>query len=115
MSIVCLCSFKQPGRLLHVSDVGLDGDSVGPQALDHGHDFLGRPARAGIVHDYLCSGTGQLDGDGRANAAACTGHEGHLAIQTEWRGHLICLDEGLVSGEKESCSGSNTGDWGDYF
>lgn len=71
----------QRGRLRHLADVGLEGDRVGPQALDLRHDFLRRFPRVGVVDDHLGAAAAEVDGHGGADATARAGDEGDFAIE----------------------------------
>jgi len=75
------CIVHQLGRLRHLSDVGLEGDRVGSQALDLRHDFLRRFPRVGVVDDHLGAAAAEVDGHGGADATARAGDEGDFAIE----------------------------------
>jgi hypothetical protein len=68
-------------RLRDLSDVGLEGDRVGPQALDLGDDFLGRFPRVGVVDDDFGAAAAKFYSHSGADAATRAGDEGDFSVE----------------------------------
>ena len=104
----------QLGRLRHLADVGLEGDRVGPQALDLRHDPLRRFPRAGVIDDHPGAAAAEVDGHGGADATAGAGDEGDFAIEAvgdvrggHWvraGGEELCCE--VKNKDWERCSGN---------
>lgn len=62
--------FHQLGRLRDLPHIGLEGDGVGPEGLDRGHDLVGRLARVGVIDDDLGTGAAELGSDSSADATS---------------------------------------------
>lgn len=66
--------FKQPGNMLLVRDVGLDGDCLYAMLLaDLLRNFLGSCCRGDVVDNHIYAVRSQTEGNRRANAATRPG------------------------------------------
>lgn len=74
---------EEPVDLGYFGHVGLDGDGLGAvvEALDDLAYFLGRALGRDVVHHDGSTALAQLDGAAAADASACTGDEGDLALE----------------------------------